>query len=71
MGPNNIAQAKSQFPNTLRATFGRDSVRNAIHGSDTAEQQKKESSYFFASARKTTAMLNNCTCCIIKPHAIQ
>jgi nucleoside-diphosphate kinase len=38
MGPNNIAQAKSQYPNTIRASFGRDSVRNAIHGSDTADQ---------------------------------
>jgi nucleoside-diphosphate kinase len=29
--------AKSQHPNTIRATFGRDSVRNAIHGSDNID----------------------------------
>jgi nucleoside-diphosphate kinase len=70
MGPNNISLAKSQAPNTLRATFGRDSTRNAIHGSDTVDQYKRESGFFFSPMRKTTAMLNNCTCCIIKPHAV-
>ena len=46
-------------------------MRNAIHGSETADNYKREQAFYFAPIRKTTAMLNNCTCCIIKPHAIQ
>eukprot|EP00347_Sterkiella_histriomuscorum_P013690 403363739 len=71
MGPSNSLMAKNQSPNSIRGTFGKDSLRNAIHGSDSSEAYKRESSYFFNNQRKSTALLNNCTCCLIKPHAIQ
>lgn len=69
IGANSVL-AKTQQPNTIRAAFGKDAMRNAIHGSESPDNYKREQAYFFSSARKTTAMLNNCTCCIIKPHAI-
>ena len=71
IGPSNSLIAKNQSPNSIRGTFGKDSLRNAIHGSESTDLFKKESSFFFSSARKTTALLNNCTCCLIKPHLIQ
>ena len=71
MGPTNSLIAKNQAPNSIRGAFGKDSLRNAIHGSENSDQFKRECSFFFSSARKTTALLNNCTCCLIKPHVIQ
>ena len=71
MGPTNTVLAKSQYPNTIRGTFAKDTLRNAIHGSDSMDSFKREQAFYFSPIRKTTAMLNNCTCCIIKPHAIQ
>ena len=69
-GPSPSA-ARSQQPNSIRGTFGKDALRDAVHCSDSGESYKREQAFFFAPARKTTAMLNNCTCCVIKPHAIQ
>ena len=70
MGPSNSLMAKNQSPNSIRGTFGKDSLRNAIHGSENNDNFKRESGFYFHNARRTTAMLNNCTCCVIKPHAI-
>lgn len=36
------------LPSTIRANFGSDIQRNAIHGSDTVENAKREINYFFA-----------------------
>ena len=71
MGPTNSLVAKNQSPNSIRGSFGKDSLRNCIHGSDNLDAFKRETAFYFSTARKTTAMLNNCTCCIIKPHIIQ
>ena len=71
VGPANLQIAKSQQPNTLRGTFAKDPIKNALDCSDSLDLFKRESSYFFSPARKTTAMLNNCTCCILKPHLLQ
>lgn len=34
-GPQNSLTAKNQAPNSIRALFGKDSMRNAVHCSDT------------------------------------
>jgi nucleoside-diphosphate kinase len=34
IGPENALQAKSEAPSSIRALYGTDSIRNAIHGSD-------------------------------------
>jgi len=72
MGPTNTLQAKQEAPSSLRALFGTDGTRNAVHGSDSGPSVKREWDMFFGPARsmRTTAFLNNCTCCIIKPHAV-
>jgi len=40
-GPNPSA-ARSQQPNSIRGTFGKDALRDAIHCSDSAESYKRE-----------------------------
>lgn len=72
IGPTNSLTAKSDAPESLRAMFGTDGTKNAVHGSDSAASFKRESDFWFASNKnlKTTAMLNNCSLCIIKPHIV-
>ncbi|OMJ91988.1 hypothetical protein SteCoe_5304 [Stentor coeruleus] len=69
MGPTNPITAKTDSPNTLRAIFGTQGTHNAVHGSDSATSASRELNFFF-SLPNSPAVLNNCTCCIIKPHAI-
>jgi nucleoside diphosphate kinase len=47
LGPENSLAAKNTAPETIRAQFGKDSLRNAIHSSDNLEQAKYEINYFF------------------------
>ena len=69
MGPTNPIVAKSDAPNSLRAIFGTEGTHNAVHGSDSATSANRELNFFF-SLPGSPAVLNNCTCCIIKPHAL-
>ena len=83
LGPTNSTVAKSDAPNSLRGRFGTDGTRNAAHGSDSGtstkiltpagQSAKRELGFFFSedSPMKTSALLNECTCCIIKPHAVK
>ena len=71
LGPTDAAQAKTDAPNTLRAKFGRDTMRNALHGSASAANYQREAGLFFSNNFAPTAAFNNCTCCVIKPHIVQ
>ena len=71
LGPTDSAQAKVNNPNTLRAHFGTDVMRNAVHGSATTADFRKEHELIFSPNFGPTAAFNNCTCCIIKPHVLQ
>lgn len=76
IGPTNTLTAKQEAPESLRAYFGTDGTKNAVHGSDSNGSVKREVGYWFEGeardrAMKTTAQLKNCTLCIIKPHIIQ
>lgn len=77
VGPENSELARILGPFSLRGFFGIDEIRNAVYGSENLETAKKELQYFFSDERilntgpKTTAVLRNCTCCIIKPHAVR
>jgi nucleoside-diphosphate kinase len=71
IGPTNSQEAKQTAPHTLRACFGSDSMRNAVHGSASSTDYQKECSLFFSKSFEPTAVFNNCTCCIIKPHIVQ
>lgn len=74
LGPANSGMARAEAPGSVRALFGTDGIRNAAHGSDTFETAAREMELFFPSSGgcgpANTAKFTNCTCCIIKPHAI-
>ena len=54
----------------IRSILGTDEVKNAVHGPSNAQQKAAEMNLFFSSALPPTAMFTNCTCCVIKPHAV-
>lgn len=74
LGPANSGLARSDAPGSVRALFGTDGIRNAAHGPDTFESAAREMELFFPSSGgcgpANTAKFTNCTCCIVKPHAI-
>ena len=69
MGPANSLTARVDRPDSIRAKYGTDGSRNAVHGSDSQASAGRELEFFF-SLPGNSAVLNNCTCCIIKPHAM-
>lgn len=71
LGPTDVTAAKTEAPGTLRATFGTDTMRNAVHASGSAADYQNEKSLFFSPNFAPTAAFNNCTCAIIKPHIVQ
>lgn len=42
IGPTNTFNAKRDAPSSIRAKFGSDSTKNAVHGSDSAGSMKRE-----------------------------
>ena len=70
IGPENSVTAKIQASGTLRAAFGTDSIRNAVHGSTNNQQKTSEMSMWFSRECKTSALFTNNTCAVIKPHAV-
>ena len=71
LGPTDSAEAKKDAPGSLRAAFGTDKLRNAVHASATGADYQHELGLYFSPEFGPTAVFNNCTCCIIKPHVIQ
>ncbi|XP_071625852.1 nucleoside diphosphate kinase homolog 7 isoform X2 [Temnothorax longispinosus] len=76
-GPEDSKDARSIAASSLRACYGKDDIHNAVYGSKDTETAMQELQYFFPDSKcknkglKNTATLQNCTCCIIKPHAVQ
>ncbi|XP_052784662.1 nucleoside diphosphate kinase 7-like [Mya arenaria] len=74
IGPTDSAEARKSAPISLRARFGKDNTQNAIHGSDSVQSAAREVEFFFPSTmgplRQNTAKYTDCTCCVIKPHAV-
>ena len=72
IGPSNPLGAKEQSPNSIRALFGQDSVKNAVECSLDETAYKRECDLFFGEKAENCfrAILNNCTLCLIKPHVV-
>ncbi|XP_053915838.1 nucleoside diphosphate kinase 7 isoform X1 [Cuculus canorus] len=74
LGPSNSAAAQTDAPDSIRAKFGHDGIRNAAHGPDSVASAAQELELFFPSSGGrgpvNSSKLTNCTCCIIKPHAV-
>ncbi len=51
-GPNDPQMAQSMKPKSLRAIFGKDKVRNAVHCTDLPEDALIEVEYFFNILQK-------------------
>lgn len=83
LGENGIARwqalvdsenCKCAFSETFN---GKSEIYNSMYGSKNIEIAMQELQYFFPNVKskkkgpKSTAILQNCTCCIIKPHAVQ
>ena len=77
IGPTNTQNALAEAPNSIRALYGTDGTKNAVHGADSPGSYKREVNYWFGGDEpakrpmKTTAVLDNCTLCIIKPHMLR
>ncbi|XP_061593588.1 nucleoside diphosphate kinase 7 [Cololabis saira] len=74
VGPADPPVAQREAPQSLRAQFGTDGIKNVVHGSDTLAAAARELEFFFPSTighgPSNTALYTDSTCCIIKPHAI-
>lgn len=72
LGPTNPQQAKSESPNSIRALFGEEGVRNSAHGSDSSSSAVRELEFFFSekSSLNCPAYFNSCSCLVVKPHII-
>lgn len=56
IGPTNTLVAKEQAPDSLRAYFGTDGTKNAVHGSDSTASVKKEIGFWFPDDPKQRQM---------------
>ncbi|XP_013878494.1 nucleoside diphosphate kinase homolog 7 [Austrofundulus limnaeus] len=74
LGPADSAAARKEAPQSIRAQFGTDVVKNVGHGSESLSAAARELEFFFPSTighgPPNTATFTDCTCCIIKPHAL-
>ncbi|CAH0695238.1 unnamed protein product [Spodoptera exigua] len=63
-------------PGTLRHLYGENTLRNIAHGCNTAEDVNEMLELFFGYEKghlprvPYRATFENCTCCVIKPHAV-
>uniref|UniRef100_A0A8C5N3G3 Nucleoside diphosphate kinase B n=1 Tax=Gouania willdenowi TaxID=441366 RepID=A0A8C5N3G3_GOUWI len=74
LGPADSAVEQGEVPQSIRAQCGTDGIKNVCHGSDSLAAAARELEFFFPStigqSVPNTATFIDCTCCIIKPHAV-
>lgn len=71
IGPTNSENARKDAPNSIRARFGTDGQRNAVHGSDAPATAERELKIVFEGDFPTTAVFKDSGCVIVKPHGIE
>lgn len=69
IGPTDPIEARGICPESIRAKFGVDGTKNAVHGSDSRSSAIRELEFFFNAEinRATTAVCDNCALLMIKP----
>ncbi|XP_055964548.1 nucleoside diphosphate kinase 7 [Sorex fumeus] len=74
LGPAYPEAARTEAPGCIRALYGTDAIRNAAHGPDSFASAAREMELFFPSTGvcgpANTARFTDCTCGIVKPHAV-
>ncbi|XP_061894532.1 nucleoside diphosphate kinase 7 [Entelurus aequoreus] len=74
LGPSDVAAARKEAAHSVRGLFGTDDGRDVAHGSDSLAAAARELEFFFPTAichgPPNTALYSDCTCCVIKPHAV-
>ncbi|XP_049632492.1 nucleoside diphosphate kinase 7 [Suncus etruscus] len=74
LGPADPELARTEAPGCIRALYGTDAVHNVAHGPDSFASAAREMELFFPSSSVcgpvNTARFTDCTCCIVKPHAV-
>ncbi|NXS20339.1 NDK7 kinase, partial [Mystacornis crossleyi] len=74
VGPANPTATESDTLDSISESFGHCGLRDAAHGPDSVASAAKELELFFPSSGGrgpvSSAKFTNCTCCIIKPHAV-
>lgn len=59
IGPTNCQVARVQNPDSIRALYGQEGVRNAVHGSDAVQSANRELNFFFEQIPLDTRFLEN------------
>ncbi|KAL9866873.1 nucleoside diphosphate kinase homolog 7 isoform 7-T7 [Geothlypis trichas] len=74
VGPANPTTTESDTLDSISESFGHCGLRDAAYGPDSVASAAKELELFFPSSGGcgpvSSAKFTNCTCCIIKPHAV-
>ncbi|XP_062371468.1 nucleoside diphosphate kinase 7 [Cinclus cinclus] len=74
VGPANPTETESDTLDSVSESFGHCGLRDAAHGPDSVASAAKELELFFPSSGGrgpvSSAKFTDCTCCIIKPHAV-
>jgi nucleoside-diphosphate kinase len=78
VGNEDPQQARLESPTSLRALYGKDTIHNAFHFSESSQCVIRDAGFFFTECREklpcvapNTAVICDSTCCIIKPHAVK
>ena len=50
IGPTNSLKAKEEAPKSIRAKYGEDGTKNAVHGSDSPQSVERELGLIFGSS---------------------
>lgn len=59
IGPTSVDKARNEAPSSIRARFGTDNTKNAVHGSDAPESATREISFFFSDYSSPTQFEGN------------
>uniref|UniRef100_A0A8C5U630 Nucleoside diphosphate kinase homolog 7 n=1 Tax=Malurus cyaneus samueli TaxID=2593467 RepID=A0A8C5U630_9PASS len=74
VGPPNPTATESDTLDSISESFGQCGLKHAAHSPDSVASAAKELELFFPSGGGcgpvSSAKFTNCTCCIIKPHAV-